>query len=154
MKKSSRSVQRLGRTGWVRPFASKLTTATERDMHGVVFDTVHVVRIPTSSPASTAKTEPGRILLQILHAGRYAYHPLAISANATRSPISLFAAGALSTEGVRATLRDFVYCAVLARDAGYDGVEITGSEGHLINQFLVVQTNQKNNEYGGDRFAN
>ena len=75
------------------------------------------MRIPTSSPASTDGTELGPILPQILHAGRYAYHPLAVSASATRSPISPFATQALSTAG-RATVCDFVRCAILACDTG------------------------------------
>ena len=87
-------------------------------MHRVVTDAVHAVRIPTTSPGSMDRTEPGQILLQIMYAGRYVYHPLAVSANATRSPISPFAAWTLSTAGVWATVRDFVRCAVLARDAG------------------------------------
>ena len=133
-------MQQLDRAGWVGPFASKLTTATQRDM---VTDAVHAVQIPTSSPGSTDGIEPGRIFLPILHAG-YAYYPLAISASATRRPISLFAARELSTASARATVHDFLGCAVLARDAGYDRVEIMGSESYLINQFLMARTNQRN----------
>lgn len=81
-------------------------------------------------------------------------HPFAVSASATKSPISPFPAKALSTSDVKATIKDFVNCAVLAKDAGYDGVEIMGSEGYLINQFLVKKTNQRNDEYGGENFAN
>ena len=111
-------MQQLDLAGWVGPFACKLTTVTERDMHKLVTDAVHAVGIPTSSPTSTGGTKPGQILLQILCAGRYIYHPSAASTSATRSPISPFDARALSTAGVRATVRDFVYYAVLARDAG------------------------------------
>lgn len=142
------------RQGWVGPFASKLTTETERDRHKVVTDMVHSIRIPTYSSSGEDATEQARICLQILHTGRYAMHPFAVSASATKSPISPFPAKALSTSDVKATIKDFVNCAVLAKDAGYDGVEIMGSEGYLINQFLVKKTNQRNDEYGGENFAN
>lgn len=143
------------RQGWVGPFASKLTTETERDRHRVVTDMVHSIRIPTYSSGSDGTgTEPGRICLQILHTGRYAYHPFAVSASSTQSPISPFPARALSTSDVKATVRDFANCAVLAKEAGYDGVEIMGSEGYLINQFLVSKTNHRDDEYGGPSFEN
>ena len=139
-------MQELDRAGWVGPFASKLTTATERGIHRVVTNVVHAVRIPMSSPASTDGIEPGQTILLILHAG-YAYYPLAVSASATRRPISPFAAQGLSTVGMQATVSDFLRYAVLARDAGYNKVEIMGSEGYLINQFLVARMNQRNDEY-------
>jgi 2,4-dienoyl-CoA reductase (NADPH2) len=91
----------------------------------------------------------GRVLLQILHAGRYAYHPLAVSASAGKSPISKFAARALTTRGVQATVDHFARCAELAQLAGYDGVEVMGSEGYLINQFLAERTNRRRDEWGG-----
>eukprot|EP00581_Thalassiosira_minuscula_P000920 CAMPEP_0183744804 /NCGR_PEP_ID=MMETSP0737-20130205/65914_1 /TAXON_ID=385413 /ORGANISM="Thalassiosira miniscula, Strain CCMP1093" /LENGTH=830 /DNA_ID=CAMNT_0025980457 /DNA_START=118 /DNA_END=2613 /DNA_ORIENTATION=+ len=137
------------RQGWVGPFAGKLTTETERDRHKVVTDMVHSIRIPSYSPNSPDGTEPGRICLQILHTGRYAYHPFAVSASSTRSPISPFKAKELSTSDVKGTIRDFANCATLAKEAGYDGVEIMGSEGYLINQFLVSKTNHRSDEYGG-----
>ena len=124
---------------------------------------VHSIRIPTyslDSPTTRSdtdgnNTEPGRICLQILHTGRYAYHPFAVSASSTKSPISPFPAKALSTSDVKSTIRDFVTCAVLAKEAGYDGVEIMGSEGYLINQFLVQRTNNtRTDEYGGSSFQN
>lgn len=146
------------RQGWVGPFAGKLSTETERDRHKVVTDMVHSVQIPTyhnsGSDDSNEPTEPGRICLQILHTGRYAYHPFAVSASSTKSPISPFQAKELSTKDVKSTIRDFVNCAVLAKEAGYDGVEIMGSEGYLINQFLCSKTNQRTDEYGGDSFTN
>ena len=150
-------MQQLDRAGWVGPFASKLTTATGRGIHRVVTDAVHTVRISTSSLASTDRIEPGRISFRsCTPAGTLKYHPLAVSASATRSPISSFADRALSTVGVRATVCDFVHCAVLAWYPGYDGAEIMCSEGCLIiiNQFLVARKNQRNNEYDGDGFAN
>ena len=142
------------RQGWVGPFAGKLSTETERDRHKVVTDMVHSIRIPTYSPDSINSTEPGRICLQILHTGRYAYHPFAVSASSTKSPISPFPARELSTSDVKATIRDFANCAVLAKEAGYDGVEIMGSEGYLINQFMVRKTNHRSDEYGGENFSN
>lgn len=146
------------RQGWVGPFAGKLSTETERDRHKVVTDMVHSIQIPTyhnsGSDDSNEPTEPGRICLQILHTGRYAYHPFAVSASSTKSPISPFQAKELSTKDVKSTIRDFVNCAVLAKEAGYDGVEIMGSEGYLINQFLCSKTNQRTDEYGGDSFTN
>ena len=97
--------------------------------------------------------EPGWIILPILRAG-YAYYPVAVSASATRRSISPFAVWELSTAGVQAMVRDSLCCTVLARDAGYDRVEIMGSKDYLINQFLVARTNQRNDEYDSDRFAN
>lgn len=91
-----------------------------------------------------------KIALQILHAGRYAYHPLACAASAIKSPISPFKPRELSNWGVKKTIRDFVRCAKLAQKAGYDGVEIMGSEGYLINQFLVEKTNQRKDCWGGN----
>jgi 2,4-dienoyl-CoA reductase (NADPH2) len=142
------------RRGWVGPFAGKLSTETERDRHKVVTDAVHSVRIPTYSSSDNntmtdTTTVPGRICLQILHTGRYAYHPFAVSATSTQSPISPFRASALSLPEVKSTIHDFVNCATLAKEAGYDGVEIMGSEGYLINQFLVTRTNHRTDEYGG-----
>ena len=85
--------------------------------------------------------EGGRIALQILHAGRYAYHPLAVAPSAVRSPITPFRPRALSRFGIARTLAAYARCAELARQAGYDGVEIMGSEGYLINQFIAARTN-------------
>jgi len=90
-----------------------------------------------------------KICLQILHAGRYAYHPLAVSASNLRSPISPFKPLKLSGLGIRKTIWDFANCAKLAKKAGYDGVEIMGSEGYLINQFICKKTNQRTDKYGG-----
>lgn len=92
----------------------------------------------------------GKIALQILHAGRYAYHPLACAPSAIKSPISPFKPRKLSNWGVKKTIGDFVRCARLAQKAGYDGVEIMGSEGYLINQFLVEKTNKRTDQWGGN----
>jgi 2,4-dienoyl-CoA reductase (NADPH2) len=93
--------------------------------------------------------EGGRICLQILHAGRYGYQPLSVAPSKIKSPITPFTPRALSTRGVERTIRDFVRCAQLAREAGYDGVEIMGSEGYLINQFLAERTNKRTDGWGG-----
>ena len=94
--------------------------------------------------------EGGRILMQILHAGRYAYTPFCVAPSAIPSPISRFKPRGLSARGVERTIRDFVLSAVLAREAGYDGVEIMGSEGYLINQFVAAETNKRSDKWGGD----
>jgi len=122
-------------------------------MHREVTDRVHSVTVP-SYDNGNGNSEKARICMQILHTGRYAYHPFAVSASATKSPISMFKARELSTSEVQGTVDDFVRCAVLAKSAGYDGVEIMGSEGYLINQFLVQKTNLRTDEYGGADFVN
>jgi len=137
------------RAGWVGPFASKLSTREELEKHKIVTDAVHSVTIPS---VENPNGETARVCLQILHAGRYAYHPFAVSCSATKSPISPFPARALTVPEVIDTIGDYANCAVLAKEAGYDGVEIMGSEGYLINQFLVKHTNKRNDEYGGDDF--
>ncbi len=124
------------RAGWVKPFAGKLTTRSEAKKHAQVTDAVHA--------------EGGKIAMQILHAGRYAYHPISVAPSKIRSPITPFSPRELSTSGVEKQIRDFVRCAQLAREAGYDGVEIMGSEGYFINEFLVTHTNQRTDKYGGD----
>ena len=124
------------RAGWVKPFAGKLTTRGEAAKHQQVTNAVHA--------------EGGKIAMQILHAGRYAYHPLSVAPSRIRSPITPFTPRELSTSGVEKQIRDFVRCAQLARDAGYDGVEIMGSEGYFINEFLVTHTNERTDQWGGD----
>ena len=124
------------RAGWVKPFAGKLTTRGEAAKHSQVTKAVH--------------DEGGKIAMQILHAGRYAYHPISVAPSRVRSPITPFTPRELSTSGVEKQIRDFVRCAELAREAGYDGVEIMGSEGYFINEFLVTHTNQRTDKWGGD----
>ncbi len=91
----------------------------------------------------------GAIALQVLHAGRYGYHPFSVSASSKKSPITPFRPSALSTKGVDRTATDFAKSVALARKAGYDAVEIMGSEGYLINQFLAARTNDRTDEWGG-----
>ena len=125
--------------GWVSPFAGRLTTSAAARDHRIITDAVHA--------------DGGKIALQILHAGRYGYHPLAVSASRVKSPISPFTPRALSSHGVEQQIRAYVRCAQLSREAGYDGVEVMGSEGYFINQFLVTHVNRRNDEWGGD-YAN
>ena len=122
--------------GWAKPFAGTLATSGAAKRHRVVTEAVHAAG--------------GKIALQILHTGRYAYHPLAVAPSRLQSPISPFTPFALSGRGVERQIRAFVNCAVKAREAGYDGVEVMGSEGYFINQFLSQATNLRRDEWGGD----
>lgn len=123
------------RSGWLLPFASAMTTTADARRHRRITEAVH--------------DAGGKIALQILHAGRYAYHPFSVSASSIKAPINPFRPRALSASGVRSTIADFARAAELAREAGYDGVEIMGSEGYLINQFLAARTNRRTDDYGG-----
>jgi 2,4-dienoyl-CoA reductase (NADPH2) len=121
--------------GWLKPFGSEMTTRLQAIRHRQVTDAVH--------------EHDGRIVLQLLHAGRYGYSPLNVSASAIQAPINPFRPGALSTKAVDRTASDFARSARLAKKAGYDGVEIMGSEGYLINQFLAARTNKRSDTWGG-----
>ncbi len=123
------------RRGWLLPFAGDMTSSGDARRHREVTSAVH--------------DEDGKIALQILHAGRYAYHPFSLSASASKSPITPFSAKAMSARTVEKTIKDFANAAVLAREAGYDAVEIMGSEGYLINQFLAPRTNKRDDDWGG-----
>jgi 2,4-dienoyl-CoA reductase (NADPH2) len=123
------------REGAVFQGAAGLFSAQDVVNHRQVTDTVHAAG--------------GRIAMQILHAGRYAYVPGCVAPSAIKSPISPFAPAALDGDGIERTIADFVTAAVRAREAGYDGVEVMGSEGYLINQFLVRHTNHRTDEWGG-----
>ncbi|MFO1397662.1 MAG: NADPH-dependent 2,4-dienoyl-CoA reductase [Burkholderiales bacterium] len=125
--------------GRIEPKASQLSFGWQVGKHRLITDAVH--------------ENGGKIALQILHGGRYAYHPLAVAPSASRSPISPFRARGLTGWGVRKTIADYARCAELARRAGYDGVEVMGSEGYLINQFIAPKTNHRTDEWGGS-FAN
>jgi 2,4-dienoyl-CoA reductase (NADPH2) len=121
--------------GRLEPRASQLSSRRQLAKHRLITNAVHAAG--------------GRIALQILHAGRYAYHPLSVAPSAVRSPITPFKPRALTRWGIARTIAAYVRCARLARDAGYDGVEIMGSEGYLINQFVAPQTNRRDDEWGG-----
>ena len=122
-------------SGRLEPRASQLSFPWQLGGHRTITRAVH--------------DAGGKIALQILHAGRYAYHPLSVAPSALRSPITPFRPRALTRWGIRRTVAAYVRCAKLAQDSGYDGVEIMGSEGYLINQFLVPQTNHRDDEWGG-----
>jgi len=121
--------------GWLKPFSGKLSMPWEVRRHRLVTQAVHA--------------EGGVICLQLLHAGRYAYHPLSVAPSALKAPINPFKPRALSAAGVERQIKAFVRSACLARDAGYDGVEVMGSEGYLINQFLAPRTNHRDDAWGG-----
>ena len=121
--------------GWVAPFSSKLTSKRVAKKHQLVTNAVH--------------KHDAKICLQILHAGRYGHHPFNVSSSNVKSPISKFKTKALSEKGIQKTINDFVKCSKLAQYAGYDGVEIMGSEGYLINQFIVKRTNRRTDGWGG-----
>ncbi|MEN9348771.1 MAG: 2,4-dienoyl-CoA reductase [Bacteroidota bacterium] len=121
--------------GCLWPKAAKLTTQEEADHHRLITEAVH--------------KHNGKICLQLLHAGRYAVHPKCVSASAIQAPINMFTPRELTLDEVNKTINDFAQSAALAQSAGYDGVEIMGSEGYLINQFIVTRTNQRTDEYGG-----
>ena len=127
------------RTGWVAPFSLRLTSSSQVGGHKLVTDAVH--------------EHGGRICMQILHAGRYGYHPLCAAPSRLKAPINRFKPRELSSRGIRSTIADFVRSAVLAREAEYDGVEVMGSEGYLINEFIARKTNKRTDEWGGT-FAN
>jgi len=121
--------------GWLKPMSGTLAMPWQVARHRKVTRAVHA--------------EGGKICMQILHAGRYGYHPLSVAPSAIKSPITPFTPRALSAGGVERTINAFVRSAKLARDAGYDGVEVMGSEGYLINQFLTTRTNQRKDKWGG-----
>ncbi|HCW6760259.1 TPA: NADPH-dependent 2,4-dienoyl-CoA reductase [Legionella pneumophila] len=127
------------RAGRLAPFAAKLTNSKEQHRHEVITQAVHEAG--------------GKIALQILHAGRYGYHPFIVAPSGIKSPISPFKPWEMSKRRIIKTIKHFARCARLAQLAGYDGVEIMGSEGYLINQFIVTHTNHRRDEWGGS-FSN
>ncbi len=121
--------------GGVFPGAAGLYSAQDIANHRQVTDAVH--------------GEGGRIAMQILHAGRYAYGPDCVAPSAIKSPISPFAPTALDAAGIEKQISDIATAAARAREAGYDGVEVMGSEGYLLNQFLAARTNRRDDDWGG-----
>lgn len=122
--------------GWLAPFGSKLSWPWEVGRHRQVTAAVH--------------SHGAKICMQLLHAGRYAYHPLQVAPSKLKAPINPFTPRALSARGVDRHIRDYARAAKLARDAGYDGVEVMGSEGYLINEFIAPRTNKRDDAWGGD----
>src|SRR5690554_768382 len=122
-------------TGWLKPFASRLAWSWEVGKHRQVTAAVH--------------GHGAKICLQLLHAGRYAYHPLSAAPSRIKAPITPFTPRALSARGVERTIGAYVEAARLAREAGYDGVEIMGSEGYLINTFASARSNRRDDRWGG-----
>ncbi|UVW30484.1 NADPH-dependent 2,4-dienoyl-CoA reductase [Massilia sp. H6] len=123
------------RQGWLLPFGGTLNFLGDVPNHRRVTRAVH--------------EEGGKIVLQILHAGRYGYQPFVVSASSIKSPISKFKPKALDARGIEHTIASYARCAKLAKMAGYDGVEVMGSEGYLLNQFLCARTNQRTDSWGG-----
>jgi 2,4-dienoyl-CoA reductase (NADPH2) len=121
--------------GWLKPMSGTMSMPWHVGRHRKVTRAVH--------------DEGGKICMQILHAGRYAYQPLSVAPSRVKSPITPFTPRALSARGVERSIDAFVRSAKLARDAGYDGVEVMGSEGYLINQFLTPRTNKRSDRWGG-----
>lgn len=122
--------------GVLLPHAATLMSENQLTTHQLVTDAVH--------------QQGGKIALQILHTGRYSYQPNLVAPSAIQSPITPFMPTEISHEQIEQTIDDYIHCAQLAQKAGYDGVEIMGSEGYLINQFLVSHTNQRNDQWGGN----
>ncbi len=122
--------------GWLAPFGSKLSWPWEVGRHRQVTAAVH--------------GHGAHICLQLLHAGRYAYHPLQVAPSKLKAPINPFTPRALSARGVERQIASYARAARLAREAGYDGVEVMGSEGYLINEFIAPRTNKRSDAWGGD----
>nr|WP_247741308.1 NADPH-dependent 2,4-dienoyl-CoA reductase [Luteibacter sp. SG786] len=121
--------------GWLKPMSGTMSMPWHVARHRKVARAVHA--------------EGGKICMQILHAGRYGYQPFSVAPSRIKSPITPFTPRALSARGVERSIDAFVRSARLARDAGYDGVEVMGSEGYLINQFLTARTNRRTDRWGG-----
>ncbi len=122
--------------GRLHPFSAEFSKTKHAKAHQVVTDAVH--------------RHGGKIALQLLHAGRYAMHPFSQSASSIKAPIARFAPSEMSTRQIKSTIADFAHSAALAQLAGYDGVEVMGSEGYLINQFICKRTNVRYDEWGGE----
>jgi len=123
------------RQGWTAPFSARMSTKKHAESHKVITDEVH--------------KHGGKICMQILHSGRYGYHPITVAPSNIKAPISPFKPFQLTESGIKRTINDFVNCAKLSKMAGYDGIEIMGSEGYLINQFIAERTNKRMDKWGG-----
>jgi len=121
--------------GRISPHGSQLSFSWQTGKHRIITDAVHQAG--------------GKICMQILHTGRYAYHPFNVSASNIKAPINPFKPRQMSERQIKKTIKDFVSTCELSKKAGYDGVEIMGSEGYLINQFLCTRTNQRQDKWGG-----
>lgn len=121
--------------GWLKPFSIRMTKKSHATKHKIITSAVHAAG--------------GKICMQILHAGRYGYHPISLAPSAIKAPITPFKPFKMSDRKIKATIKDFAKSASLAKEAGYDGVEIMGSEGYLINQFIAKHTNKRNDKWGG-----
>ncbi|WP_298948825.1 NADPH-dependent 2,4-dienoyl-CoA reductase [uncultured Polaribacter sp.] len=121
--------------GWTGPFAARMSTKKHAKHHQKITKAVHEVG--------------GKICMQILHAGRYGYHPFNVAPSKIKAPINRFTPFKLKESGIQRTIKDFVRSAKLSKIAGYDGVEIMGSEGYLINQFIAKRTNKRTDKWGG-----
>jgi len=124
------------RQGWLLPAGGTMNHLTDSANHRLVTHAVH--------------RHGGKILMQILHAGRYGYQPFVVSASPIKSPISPFKPRQMSDRDIRSTIGDFARCAKLAKLGGYDGIEVMGSEGYLLNQFLSRHVNQRTDDWGGN----
>ncbi len=123
------------RQGWTAPFSARMSTEKHAKDHKIITDEVH--------------KHGGKICMQILHSGRYGYHPFSVAPSTIKSPITPFKPFKLTESGIKRTIKDFVNCAKLSKRAGYDGIEIMGSEGYLINQFVAERTNKRMDKWGG-----
>ena len=121
--------------GRLHPFSAEFSKPKHAKAHQVVTEAVH--------------EHGGKIALQLLHAGRYAMHPFSQSSSAIKAPIARFSPSEMSTRQIHKTIDAFANSAKLAQSAGYDGVEVMGSEGYLINQFICKRTNMRYDEWGG-----
>jgi len=122
--------------GRLAPFGSELSRFWHVKKHRIITDAVH--------------KHDGKICLQLLHAGRYSYHPFSIAPSKIKAPINPFTPKEMSTRMIKGTIKDYAKSAKLAHKAGYDGIEIMGSEGYLLNQFSCKRTNKRTDEWGGD----
>jgi 2,4-dienoyl-CoA reductase (NADPH2) len=123
------------RQGWLLPAGGTMNQLTDVANHRLVTHAVH--------------RHGGKILMQILHSGRYGYQPFVVSSSPIKSPISPFKPRQMSEREIYSTIQDYARCAKLSKLAGYDGVEIMGSEGYLLNQFLSRHVNQRTDQWGG-----